>query len=247
MNLVRIRGPRSVGVRLPRPCPFDGPVGCSVADFDCARCARFRDPTDVHVNPRTLVFVDHPTDAGRLDPSIDIIVLDTSWTPDPGDRPDLVSIRPALTSVLRRVDLFDGSLARLDAWADAAELADRFTVDGVTWWFRVRMIVRWDLHELMLWRHVLDEVAPHGRYQTIVVPASRRALVHAARATSPSLAAPRVRTVGGAVGRVTGLLAWGRRQGGRAYPQDSSGNLRRYALFPAGPQTENPDQSRLSK
>ena len=175
------------------------------------------------MNPRTLVFVDHPTDAGRLDPSIDIIVLDTSWTPDPGDRPDLVSIRPALTSVLRRVDLFDGSLARLDAWADVAELADRFTVDGVTWWFRVRMIVRWDLHELMLWRHVLDEVAPHGRYQTIVVPASRRALVHAARATSPSLAAPRVRTVGVTVGRVTGLLAWGRRRGGRG----ARGGIRR--------------------
>lgn len=186
----------------------------------CGRLRRcspssLRVPFDAHVSGRILVFVNNASDAGRPDASTDVVVLDMSWTPQRGGRPDMVSIRPALTSVLQRFDLFDGSLARLDAWAEAAELADRFTADGVTWWYRVRMIVRWDLHELMLWRHVLDEVAPRGRYRTIVVPAGRRALVDAARATGPSSAAPRVRTVGGATDQVTRLLAWVRRRASR--------------------------------
>jgi len=164
------------------------------------------------VSGRTLVFVNSASEAGRPDPSTDVVVLDMSWTREPGDRPDLVSLRPVLTSVLRRVDVFDGSLARLDAWAEAAGLADRFTADGVTWWYRIRMIVRWDLHELMLWRHVLDEVAPRGRYETIVVPASRQALADAARAIGPASVAPRVRIARGRFFRVDELVASGRRR-----------------------------------
>jgi hypothetical protein len=78
--------------------------------------------------------------------------------------------------------VFDGSLAALDRWADTAGLPDAFTVDDVTWWYRVRMIVRWDAHALLLWRHVLDELAPPGRYATVVVPRSRPTLAAAARA-----------------------------------------------------------------
>ena len=150
------------------PCSGPPPGGRGVADFERARSPRFRDPTDVPVNSRTLVFVNRAADAGPPDPSADVVVLDPTWTPDPRDRLDLISVRSAFQSVLRDVDLFDGSLARLDAWAAAGTLADRFLVDGITWWYRIRMRVRWDIQELMLWRHVLDVLAPAGRYQAIV-------------------------------------------------------------------------------
>ena len=122
-----------------------------------------------------------------------------------------------LTIVLRRADVIDGSLALLDAWAESARLADRFVADDVTWWYRVRMMVRWDIHELMLWRLVLDELGPPDRYDEIVVPPSRPALAAAARATGRAANAPRVRVSGtgsrrpgcGASGRSVALrCAW---------------------------------------
>ena len=142
------------------------------------------------VSQRTLAFVDRLADAGPPDPSTDVVVLDTTWTPEAGGRLDLISLRPALASVLRDVELFDGSLARLDAWAATANLADRFLVDGVTWWYRIRMKIRWNLHELMLWRHILELLAPPGRYGTIRIPSSHPALLQAARSGSGSSGTP---------------------------------------------------------
>ena len=115
-------------------------------------------------------------------PSTDVVVLDTWWTPGASDRPGVVPLRPVVERILGETDLANGSLERLDAWASAAGLADRFVVDGATWWYKVRMAVRWDLHELMIWQRVLAELAPPGRYETIEIPWRRTALVAAARA-----------------------------------------------------------------
>ena len=161
---------------------------------------------------RTLRFVDDPAHAPAADPATDIVVLDTSWTPRPDDRPDVVSVRPLLTAVLRRADVIDGSLAVLDAWAESAHLADRFVADDVTWWYRVRMMVRWDIHELMLWRLVLDELGPPGRYDEIVVPPSRPAIAAAARATSRAANAPRVEVSRTGSGGPAGGIGWIRRR-----------------------------------
>ncbi len=138
---------------------------------------------------RTLHLVLGVDEAGPPDPDTDVVVLDSSWTPAPGDRADIAPIRPHLHAVLDRVDLFDGSLERLDAWAGAAGLADRLVANGVTWWFRIRMVVRWDLHERMLWRYVLGDLLSSGTYARIILPAERRALVDVARAAG-SAAAP---------------------------------------------------------
>lgn len=134
------------------------------------------------MNGPTLIFVPTARDAPPPAPGVDIVVLDSAWTPRPGGRADLRPIRPTLHSIVTRIDLFD-SLDRLDVWATDGRLADRFHLDGVSWWFRLRMIVHWDLHERMLWRHVLDELSSGGRYETVVVPAGRRPLADAARAT----------------------------------------------------------------
>jgi hypothetical protein len=146
------------------------------------------------MSQRTLILVDRAREAGPADPATDVVVLDTRWTPGADARPGLQPLLPVLRSVLRRVDLFDGSLERLDAWAAAAHLADRFLVDDVTWWYRIRMVVRWDIHELMLWSHLLAELAPRGRYATIVVPAARPRLVDATRAFVDAGGAAQFRT-----------------------------------------------------
>ena len=166
------------------------------------------------MSERRLVFVHDPADVGPPDPSTDVVVLDTRWTPGPGDRPDRIPILPVIRSVVGRVDLFDGSLARLDEWAAAADLADRFLVDDVTWWYRVRMVVRWEIHELMLWSHVLAELAPAGRYGTIVVPAARPRLVDAARALAQTGATARVRTTATREDRLRAIRSWPVRRAG---------------------------------
>ncbi len=137
---------------------------------------------------RTLHLVLGVDEAGPPDPDVDVVVLDSSWTPAPGDRADIAPIRPRLHAVLDRVDLFDGSLERLDAWAEATGLADRLVANDVTWWFRIRMVVRWDLHERMLWRYVLGDLLSNGAYGRIVLPAERQALVDVARAASAAAA-----------------------------------------------------------
>ena len=179
-----------------------------MADFDGAAQARLRDRPDDTVSARTLVFVDRAAGIGPPDPSTDIVVLDSSWTPAPGDRADVRPIRPTLQSIILSIDLFDGTLDRLDAWAEATGIADRLMFGGVTWWNRVRMIIRWDVHELTLWRHVLDRLAPPGRYAVVVIPADRTLLAAAARAGARTAGAPAVRTVGAPVRRIRQLRGW---------------------------------------
>ena len=143
----------------------------------------------------TLRFVQDRAEAGPQRPSTDVVVLDTSWTPEPGERSDLIPVRPIVRDVLDRVNLFDESLERLDAWGEAADMGDRLMVGGVTWWFHARSFIRLDLHEMLLWAHVLADVAPPGRYARIEMPAIRGFLVQAAR-SSTARPAPVIATYG---------------------------------------------------
>src|SRR5262249_1450107 len=109
---------------------------------------------------RTLRFVERADGLGRVDPDTTIVVLDTWWAPDGATPANVIPLRPVTDRILPDIDLVNGSLERLDAWAAAADLPGRFMVDGQTWWFKVRMEVRWNLHELMIWQRVLAELAP---------------------------------------------------------------------------------------
>ena len=131
---------------------------------------------------RTLVFVNTREEAPAAEPTTDVVVLDTAWTPEFGERPDVIPVRPSVSAVLDRVNLFDETLERLDAWGETAGMADRLMVGGVSWWFHARSFIRLDLHEMLLWCHVLAELAPAGRYERIELPAGRAFLVAAARA-----------------------------------------------------------------
>jgi hypothetical protein len=140
---------------------------------------------------RRLVFLNHAADAGAPDDRTDYAVLDAAWTPHPGERPDLLPIRPSLWETLRDHNVHDESLTAMDDWARRADLVRRMDVGGVSWWFHARSFIRLDLQELILWRHVLDVIAPAGRYEQIVAPADRPHLLsalEAARTDGPGAA-----------------------------------------------------------
>ena len=88
--------------------------------------------------------------ASRADTAV--VVLDTSWTPGPDDRPDLLPLRRILAPVFGRVDLFNDALQRLDGWADIAGLPTRLSVRDVSIWYAMR-------EELWHWLHERADLA----------------------------------------------------------------------------------------
>lgn len=167
------------------------------------------------MSQRRLRFVNTRSDVGGFEPSVDHVVLDTWWAPPREERPDVRWVLPVVQRVLAEADLVGASIARLDAWAERANLPDRLVAEGATWWFRVRMAIRWDLHELMVWNAVLADLAPDGRYDAIEVPASRTALLAVAEARAAHMVSgagqggrrPQVKAVGWRGGRPT-LRRW---------------------------------------
>jgi hypothetical protein len=138
------------------------------------------EPGPRQTTPRSLVFVNDVDDADPPAPDTDVVVLDSAWTPSAGGRPDLRPVREILWDIISRVNVHDESLAALDRWAAEAGLPGRLMVNGTSWWFHARSFLRLDLHELLLWHHVLEVVAPLGRYRRIVVPVDRPRLLEVA-------------------------------------------------------------------
>ncbi len=135
------------------------------------------------MSPR-LAFVPTLADAPPSAPDLRVVVLDTAWTPASGDRADVLPARPAMSDVLARTNLFEESLARLDAWALAVGLDDLLLADGVAWWYRIRPSVWYELNELMLWRLVAAELDRHGPFDEFIVPRDRPILAAAIEATA---------------------------------------------------------------
>ncbi len=112
-----------------------------------------------------LLFVASAEDAPPPMPGQSTVVLDPAWTPDPGDRSDVVSIRPWFAAGLEAHNLFDESLGLLDRWGAATAAADRLLVEGVTYWFRVREPLWHWLHERLLWRYALAALEGDGPFE----------------------------------------------------------------------------------
>jgi hypothetical protein len=129
---------------------------------------------------RRIVFVATVDRAPEPRADTAVVILDTSWTPSPDDRTDLAPARPLFGAVLERVDLFDQALDLVDAWAESTGIADRLTVDGITYWFRLRETMwRW-LHERLLWQGALSGLDPSRVAGSIVVPEDEIALAEMA-------------------------------------------------------------------
>jgi hypothetical protein len=128
---------------------------------------------------RRLVFVSSAQDAPSRASDVDVVALDTAWTPGPGDPTHVIPLRTAVGPVLARIDLFADALTRLEAWEDAAGLADRMMADGVSWWYRQRPFIWYLLHEHRLWLAILDELGAR-RVEAIEIRADEPVLADVA-------------------------------------------------------------------
>ena len=106
-----------------------------------------------------LVFVPAVGDASSPEPGTTCVVLDTTWTPGPGERHDAVPLRRLAGEALRAADLFEEALGRLDDWARDARMVDLLAIDGVTYWYRLREIAWHWLHERLIWERVIAAAA----------------------------------------------------------------------------------------
>jgi hypothetical protein len=137
-----------------------------------------------------LTFVASAADGPPPAPGQLNVVLDVGWTPGPGDRPDVVSIRPWFAAALERHDLFSESLDLLDRWGATTGIADRLVVEGVTYWFRVREPLWHWLHERLLWRYALAAIEREGAFESIAAPATEEALIDVVRALGRPIEVP---------------------------------------------------------
>ena len=129
-----------------------------------------------------LTFVASAADAPPPVPGGVSVVLDAAWTPGPGERPDVVSIRPGFAAAVEAHDLYNDSLHLLDRWAADAGIADRLVVEGVTYWFRVREPLWHWLHERLIWRYALAAIEGDEPFESVAAPADEAALIDVARA-----------------------------------------------------------------
>jgi hypothetical protein len=138
------------------------------------------------VNHRSLVIVATAQDAPPPGQGATVVVLDTTWTPAAGDRPDLIAARRVLGRVVERVDLFDGALRLVDQWAATTAVADSLTVEGATYWYRLRETMwRW-LHERMLWRAAISDLERPGTIDDVQLRADEPALQDVLRVRWPA-------------------------------------------------------------
>jgi hypothetical protein len=128
-----------------------------------------------------LVFVRHGTEppAGATDRRV--VLLDETSTSRAAADPAAMPIHEVLGTALAAADAQRRSLANVDEWADAARIVDRLTIDDVAWWYRIReAMVGW-VHERLVWRAILAELAPGGA-TSVHAPETELALVDVARA-----------------------------------------------------------------
>ena len=129
-----------------------------------------------------LIFVATAGDAPPPGGNTTCVVLDTTWTPGPGERGDAIPLRRLAGDALRAADLFEEALGLLDAWAQEARMVDQLAADGVTYWYRLREIAWHWLHERLIWERVIAGAAGSSALTSIVVPEGETALLEVAAA-----------------------------------------------------------------
>lgn len=124
----------------------------------------------------TLRLVSGTTAAGPAEPGTLSVVVDTAWTPPPGTAPNVVGLRPFVAEALATRDLFVETSALLDGWAAATDMVGRWTVEGISYWGRQRLVAwRW-LLERLVWSAVLGRLrVAYAGAQIVVAPGAEDA------------------------------------------------------------------------
>lgn len=126
-----------------------------------------------------LVFAGSPAEAPPPGGATTCVILDTTWTPAPGERADLLPLRRLAGDALRSDDLFEEALERLDRWAAEARMADLLEVGDATYWYRLREVAWHWLLERLIWERVIR--AARGRAAaSLAVPDGEDALLEVA-------------------------------------------------------------------
>jgi hypothetical protein len=166
------------------------------------------------VTATRLVFVATAGDAPPPGDDTTCVVLDTTWTPGPGERGDAIPLRRLAGDALRAADLFEEALGLLDAWAQEARMVDQLAADGVTYWYRLREIAWHWLHERLIWERVIAGAAGSSALTSIVVPEHETALLEVAaavgRARGVDVVAPAAGPAAAGPAAGAGLLREGR-------------------------------------
>lgn len=139
-------------------------------------------PTAAAAPIRQLTFVPTVADAPAMRPGDLTVVLDSAWTPRPGDRADIVSIRPYLAAAVEEQDLLAAALDLVDRWGVAAGASELLLVEGVTYWFRIRETLWHRVHERLLWRYALAAIEAVAPFEAVRVPWAETALLEVAQA-----------------------------------------------------------------
>jgi hypothetical protein len=147
------------------------------------------------VNARSVAPAAIPTVAIRVVASVDeapppergvlVAVLDTTWTPGPGDRPDLLPIRPIVIASLRERDPLAHAMTVLDAFGDAMNLPATLKVHGVSYWHTWRMRTWRTLQNRLVWIWILRAVLAEAPGARLELPTGEPELVAAARDVVP--------------------------------------------------------------
>jgi hypothetical protein len=111
---------------------------------------------------RVLRFVATADAAPSATRGLESIVLDTAWTPSPGERADVRPLRPLLLDVLQRHDPLAEAMRLVDGWAAASDVSSRLEIDGFSLWYRRRLVYWRGLHDRLIWRWVLGLLADEG-------------------------------------------------------------------------------------
>ena len=111
---------------------------------------------------RVLRFIASTDAAAPPVAGVEQIVLDTAWSVDPAGRSDLRSARSLIRAALADHQPLAEALGLIDAWADAAGLVERLEVEGISHWYRRRLVYwRW-LHDRLIWHWLVAGLAAEG-------------------------------------------------------------------------------------
>ncbi|MEO5964739.1 MAG: hypothetical protein ABIR11_04680 [Candidatus Limnocylindrales bacterium] len=122
-----------------------------------------------HPGPVLAIVSDRAGATGR---DVDVVlVLDTSWTADPGAedaddpgmRTRIAGVRDVGERVLADRDLIAETSAPLDRWAAATGVIEALVIDTTSFWYYVRLRHWMWLQERILWALILDDVLRRER------------------------------------------------------------------------------------
>lgn len=133
--------PRTAGTVGPRRASFRLVPGVAVPASRYARPMDRVEATNAATVDRAVVTMRlSPSGTTQLDdPSVRLVVTDTTSTPPPSEAANRLLIRDVADRILAERDLFAEARDYLDSWATASGIVETMAVEGTSFWYYVRL------------------------------------------------------------------------------------------------------------